>query len=44
MHENQLYAKFFKWKFWLNRVALLGHVVSKEGIFMDPKKIEAVVA
>ena len=25
-------------------MAFLGHVVSKEGIFVDPKKIEAVVA
>ena len=25
-------------------MAFLGHVISKEGIFTDPKKIEAVVA
>ena len=44
MHEKQLYAKFSKCEFWMDKVAFLGHVVSKEGIFVDPKKIEAVVS
>ena len=44
MREKQLYAKFSKCEFWMDKVAFLGHVVSKEGIFVDPKKIEAVVA
>ena len=44
MREKQLYAKFSKCEFWLDRVAFLGHVVLKEGIFMDLKKIKAVVA
>ena len=30
--ENQLYAKLKKCEFWLTKVILLGHVVSKEGI------------
>jgi len=29
-------------EFWLSSVALLGHVVSSEGIQVDPKKIETV--
>ena len=37
-----MYAKFSKCKFWLEQVAFLGHVVSKYGIQVDPKKIEAV--
>ena len=38
-----MYAKFSKCEFWLDKVAFLSHVVFKEGIFVDPKKIEAVV-
>ena len=44
MRDKQLYAKLSKCEFWKDKVAFLGHVVSKEGIFVDPKKIEAVVA
>ena len=29
--------------FWLNEVSFLGHIVSKEGIRVDLKKIEVVV-
>ena len=43
LREHQLYAKFIKCKFWLDRVAFLGHVVSAEGISVDPQKIEAIV-
>ena len=37
-----MYAKFSKYEFWLDQVAFLGHMVSKDGIQVDPKKIEAV--
>ena len=37
-----LYAKFSKCEFWLTSLAFLGHVVSKEGIRVDPAKIETV--
>ena len=30
LREHQLYAKFSKCKFWLDQVAFLGHVVSKD--------------
>ena len=42
LREHQLYAKFSKCEFWLNKVAFLGHVASKDGIQVDPKKIEVV--
>jgi hypothetical protein len=29
--------------FWLNEVTFLRHVISGEGIFMDPKKVEVVL-
>ena len=42
LREEKLYAKFSKCEFWLTSVTFLGHVVSKEGIRVDPAKIEAV--
>ena len=36
LKEHQLYAKFIKCQFWLDRVAFLGHVISTEGISVDP--------
>ena len=43
LREHQLYAKFSKYEFWLDQVAFLGHMVSKDGIEVDPKKIEAII-
>ncbi|KAM2774297.1 hypothetical protein COP1_019197 [Malus domestica] len=42
LREHQLYAKFSKCQFWLNEVAFLGHVVSAQGIQVDPQKIAVV--
>jgi hypothetical protein len=41
--DERLYAKFSKYEFWLERISFLGHVISKEGITVDPNKIEVVV-
>ncbi|KAK8690915.1 hypothetical protein V6N13_074440 [Hibiscus sabdariffa] len=41
--ENQLYAKLSKCEFWIREVVFLGHIVSSEGIQVDPKKVEAIV-
>ena len=43
LREHQLYAKFSKCEFWLDQVAFLGHMVSKDGIQVDPKKIKAIL-
>ena len=43
LRERQLYAKLSKCQLWLDRVAFLGHVISVEGVSVDPQKIEAVV-
>ena len=43
LRKEQLYAKLRKCEFWMNEVSFLGHIVSKEGIRVDPKKIEVVV-
>ena len=42
LREHQLYAKFSKCEFWLKEVGFLGHVISGEGIAVDPSKVEAV--
>ncbi|XP_015159005.1 uncharacterized protein [Solanum tuberosum] len=42
LSEKSIYAKFSKCEFWLDSVSLLGHVVSKDGVMVDPTKIEAV--
>ena len=44
LRKYQLYAKFNKCEFWLSRVGFLGHVVSADGIYMDPQKVEAVAS
>ena len=43
LREKKLYAKLSKCDFWLKEVSFLGHIVSTEGIKVDPAKIEAVV-
>ncbi|WRX07613.1 Reverse transcriptase domain - like 1 [Theobroma cacao] len=43
LQERQLYPKFLKCEFWLQEVVFLGHVVSGAGIYVDPKKIEAIL-
>ena len=42
LREKRLYAKFSKCEFWLDSVSFLGHVVSKDGVMVDPSKIEVV--
>ena len=36
LREHQLYAKFSKCDFWLKEVGFLRHVISGEGIVVDP--------
>jgi hypothetical protein len=37
-----LYAKFSKCKFWLQKVSFLGHILTAEGVAVDPEKFIAV--
>ncbi|KAJ0615087.1 putative nucleotidyltransferase, Ribonuclease H [Helianthus annuus] len=42
LRNEQLYAKFSKCDFWLREVHFLGHVVNKDGIHVDPAKIDSI--
>ena len=42
LRDKQLYAKFSKCEFWVDRVVILGHVISIEEIHVNLKKIKAV--
>jgi LPS O-antigen subunit length determinant protein (WzzB/FepE family) len=42
LRQQKLYAKFSKCEFWMEKVAFLGHVLSAEGITVDPSKVVLV--
>ena len=43
LRVKQLYAKFSKYEFWLNKIIFFGHVISAEGVYVDPSKITVIV-
>jgi hypothetical protein len=43
LRDHQLYAKFGKCEFWISEVSFLGHVISSEGIVVDPSKVRDVL-
>ena len=38
-----MYAKFSKCEFWLKKVPFLGHILSQDGISVDPSKVQEVM-
>ncbi|KAL0560533.1 hypothetical protein IC582_000938 [Cucumis melo] len=44
LRVNKLYTKFSKCEFWLKKVSFLGHVISSEGVSVDPAKIKVVTS
>ena len=42
MTAHELYAKFSKCEFWLTKISFLGHILSEDGVAVDPAKVEAV--
>ena len=42
LKEHQLFAKYSKCEFWLRSVAFLGHIISSEGVEVDPRRTDAV--
>ena len=43
LRNEQFYEKLSKCEFWLRDVSFLGHIVSEEGIRVDPRKIEVII-
>ena len=43
LREHRLYAKLSKCQFWLDSVAFVGHIISTEGVSMDPQKVKAIL-
>jgi hypothetical protein len=43
LHEHKLYAKYSKCEFWLSEVTYLGHVISKDGIAVNPERVQAIL-
>jgi hypothetical protein len=42
LRAHQLYAKFTKCEFWLQKVSLWGHILTAEGVAVDPEKVTVV--
>lgn len=38
LREKKLFVKFAQCEFWLDMVAFLAHVITKDGISVDPQK------
>jgi hypothetical protein len=43
LREHQLYAKLSKCEFWIDEVLFLGHIINKEGLVVDPKKVADIM-
>jgi hypothetical protein len=43
LREHQLYAKLSTFEFWINEVLFLGHIINKDGLAVDPKKVVAIL-
>ena len=42
LRAHELYAKFSKCEFWLQEVAFLGHIITVDGVKVEPEKVKAV--
>ena len=43
LREHPLYVKLNKCDFYRDRIQYLGHIISEQGISVDPEKIEAIM-
>jgi hypothetical protein len=43
LREHQLYAKFIKCAFWLEEIQFLGHILSANGVAIDPSKVKDIL-
>jgi hypothetical protein len=42
LRENKLYFKLSKYSFYQKQIHYLGHIILKDGITVDPEKVEAI--
>src|ERR1043165_9623271 len=42
LRDHQFYAKFSKCEFWLDKVNFIGHVITAEGIVVDPDRVRVI--
>jgi hypothetical protein len=38
-----LYAKLSKCEFWISEVMFLGHIINRDGLALDPKKVADII-
>jgi hypothetical protein len=43
LRDCQLYAKLSKCEFWISEVLFLGHIINREGLAVDRKKVIAIL-
>jgi hypothetical protein len=43
LQDCQLYAKLSKCEFWISKVLFLGHILNRDGLAVDPKKVAAIL-
>jgi hypothetical protein len=43
LRDCQLYAKVSKYEFWISEVLFLGHIINRDGLAIDPKKVAAIL-
>ena len=43
LRENTLYGNFLKCSFFQKEIHYLGHIISDEGISMDPEKLKSIM-
>jgi hypothetical protein len=41
--DCQLYAKLSKCEFWISEVLFLGHIINRDGLAVDPKKVAVIL-
>jgi hypothetical protein len=43
LRENQLYVKLSKCEFWIQEVLFLGHIINRDRLAVDPKKVADIL-
>jgi hypothetical protein len=43
LQDCQLYAKLSKCELWISEVLFLGHIINREGLAVDPKKVTTIL-